>query len=171
MVPHATDELSGENSISSTVTRAAEGTGQIWRAPSLSIVSRQICNSPSLTTSQRCRIQCRRCSSPARGAQKYGVRLMSRFGSTRRLRIRAWCITPGHGIGIRMHETSRPQPRSRRHFARRRCGLRRTRWIHAGGPTTAHALRTPTSVTASGAENLSKYPVDIIPNETPVQQR
>ena len=76
----------------------------------------------------------------------------------------------GHGIGIRMHEPP--------DLNRDREGILRVGdvvCVEPGGYTPEARLGARIEntylVTEFGAENLSKYPVDIIPNETPVQQR
>jgi Xaa-Pro aminopeptidase len=76
----------------------------------------------------------------------------------------------GHGIGIRMHEPP--------DLNRDREGILRVGdvvCVEPGGYTPEARLGARIEntylITASGAENLSIYPVDIIPNETPVQQR
>ena len=76
----------------------------------------------------------------------------------------------GHGIGIRMHEPP--------DLNRDREGILRVGdvvCVEPGGYTPGARLGARIEntylITESGAENLSKYPVDIIPNETPVQQR
>ena len=76
----------------------------------------------------------------------------------------------GHGIGIHMHE-----PPDLNRDREGILSIGDVVCVEPGGytPEARYGARIENTylITASGAENLSKYPVDIIPNETPVQQR